>query len=170
MYWRTVYHSFPLLLSCVQEPDRWCYKMIISKLSWLYLLLQIAEIVNSGIQPYQNTGLIRQLTAVSVIDGSQSGPNDVPALVRSYIAKGLSAIEALIEECWSQSLSASGKRYAVGTSHPTIADIYLIPQIYSAKRFGLSLEPYPRCMEVFALAESLPSFISAAPANQPDAV
>jgi glutathione S-transferase len=102
-------------------------------------------------------------------DGSQSSPEDIPAMPRSFIAKGLAAIEVLIEECWSQSTVAPSKRFAVGTAQPTIADLFLIPQIYSAKRFGANLEVYPRCMEVFALAESLPAFMAAAPANQPDA-
>jgi maleylacetoacetate isomerase len=49
-----------------------------------------------------------------------------------------------------------------------VADVYLIPQLYAAERFNVSLEAYPKIRRVAALATEHPSFIKAHPANQPD--
>lgn len=49
-------------------------------------------------------------------------------------------------------------------SKPTMADLCLIPQVYNAKRFGFSLEPYPlitaineHCLTHPAFQEAMPS-------------
>ncbi|GGD02724.1 maleylacetoacetate isomerase [Aquisalinus flavus] len=52
---------------------------------------------------------------------------------------------------------------------PTIADCYLIPQIYSAARFDVDLSPYPALLKVHAACEKLEAFQRAHPDNQPDA-
>jgi maleylacetoacetate isomerase len=49
-----------------------------------------------------------------------------------------------------------------------LADVYLIPQLYAAERFNISLEAYPRIRRVATLVASHPAFIKAHPANQPD--
>ena len=36
-----------------------------------------------------------------------------------------------------------------------LADVYLIPQLYAAERFNVSLEAYPRIRRVAALAASI---------------
>ncbi|MNR42944.1 Maleylpyruvate isomerase [compost metagenome] len=51
---------------------------------------------------------------------------------------------------------------------PGMADVYLIPQLYAAERFNISLEAYPRIRRVAELAIAHPAFIKAHPANQPD--
>jgi maleylacetoacetate isomerase len=51
----------------------------------------------------------------------------------------------------------------------TLADCCLIPQVYNARRFNVSLEDFPRLEAVDAHCTSLPEFQAAAPENQPDA-
>ena len=52
---------------------------------------------------------------------------------------------------------------------PTLVDCYLIPQVYSAQRFNVDLEPYPAIRAVWDRANALPAFADAHPDRQPDA-
>jgi glutathione S-transferase len=51
----------------------------------------------------------------------------------------------------------------------TLADVLLLPQLVSARRFEVDLEPYPRLRAIGAHLETLPAFVKAAPQAQPDA-
>jgi len=46
--------------------------------------------------------------------------------------------------------------------------VYLVPQLYAAERFNVSLQAYPRIRRVAALAAGHEAFQRAHPANQPD--
>lgn len=111
----------------------------------------IAEMVNSGIQPLQN---LSTTNAVGKLGG------DVKTWVQGFIARGLEAIERAV---------AGESRFCVGDA-PTIADCVLVPQIHSARRFGVELAAYPRIAAIGAACEELPAFAAAAPDRQPDAV
>jgi len=50
-----------------------------------------------------------------------------------------------------------------------MADCYLVPQVYNARRFGLDMSPYPNIQAVCAACDELDAFIAARPENQPDA-
>lgn len=78
--------------------------------------------------------------------------------IQDWIYSGFQAVEALIGE--------SG--WALGDM-PGLADAYLLPQIYAARRFGLNLNVFPRISRVEALAAEHPGFHGAHPANQIDA-
>jgi glutathione S-transferase len=52
---------------------------------------------------------------------------------------------------------------------PTLADACLVPQCYSARRFGVDLAPWPRVEAIEAHCLSLAAFRHAAPEQQPDA-
>ena len=51
----------------------------------------------------------------------------------------------------------------------TLADCMLVPQVYNARRYDMSLEDYPTINRIVANCEQLQAFIKAAPVNQPDA-
>jgi 3'-5' exoribonuclease len=51
----------------------------------------------------------------------------------------------------------------------TIADLYLIPQLYSGRRFNVDLSLFPKLLLVEAACAALPAFIEAHPDVQPDA-
>ncbi|REL35864.1 maleylacetoacetate isomerase [Thalassotalea euphylliae] len=51
----------------------------------------------------------------------------------------------------------------------TLADIYLIPQVFNALRFDVDMTAFPRIMAIYQHCNTLPAFIDAQPANQPDA-
>ncbi|MEN5091625.1 maleylacetoacetate isomerase [Pseudomonas protegens] len=74
-----------------------------------------------------------------------------------WISQGLAALEQLIGD----------HGFCFG-DEPGLADVFLIPQLYAAERFKVSLDAYPRILRVAALAAAHPAFQAAHPANQPD--
>jgi maleylpyruvate isomerase len=111
---------------------------------------QLAEIVNSGIQPLQNLALLQTLDAAGV---------DSASVRDTAIVRGLTALEAIAEETAGRFLVRDGV---------TLADIYLMPQLGSAHRFGIDLEPFPTLRRVEGECSALVEFQSAHPNAQPD--
>lgn len=126
--------------------------------------VQIAEIVNSGIQPLQNLSILRQIKAVEIVGGT-GATVDAKEFSQHVIVKGLTALEALV----SQYAPLDSGLYAAGTVAPSLADICLVPQVYNAKRMGVDLSAYPTLCAICDSCEALPAFQQAAPQNQPDA-
>jgi len=81
---------------------------------------------------------------------------------RHWIARGFEALEQLIERHSADGLHCYG-------SCVTLADVFLLPQVFNARRVELDLEPYPRLAGVAAHLEALPAFAAARPERQPDA-
>ena len=52
---------------------------------------------------------------------------------------------------------------------PGMADVYLIPQVESARRFAVDLGAWPHIAAIEAACLALPAFANAAPSQQPDA-
>lgn len=111
---------------------------------------ELAEIVNSGIQPLQNLKFFREIKA--------AGADPYP-VTQTYIAAGLGALESHAARC--------AGRFMVGDA-VSIADVCLVPQLYAARRFGVALEPYPTLLGVEKSCEALPSFQKAHATAQPD--
>jgi maleylpyruvate isomerase len=114
---------------------------------------QLAEIVNSGIQPMQNLALLAHLKAVAPGVHRKAFP-------AHFIARGLGAIEAIATQ--------TAGRYLVG-EQVTLADVCLVPQLYSARRFDVELDPFPTLLAIEARLAALESFQRAHPDRQPDA-
>jgi maleylacetoacetate isomerase len=81
---------------------------------------------------------------------------------RHWVATGFHALEEEAKRC-----SADG-RHMFGKS-VTLADIYIVPQMYNARRFNCDLGTYPTLRSICAHLESQPAFAKAAPEAQPDA-
>ena len=113
---------------------------------------QLAEMVNSGIQPLQNLSVLRRLK-------NDLGLDEI-AWAHHVIERGLGAIESVLE--------TSAGRFAVGDA-PTFADVCLVPQLYNARRYKVALEPFPMSVRVEAACADLPAFRAAHPDRQPDA-
>ncbi len=84
----------------------------------------------------------------------------VDAWAARWIMPGFEALEALV--------ARHGAGWCFGAA-PSLADCYLIPQIYSARRFGVPLDAFPRLLAIDATAAGHPAFIAAHPDAQPDA-
>ena len=52
---------------------------------------------------------------------------------------------------------------------PTLADLYLVPQLYGCRRFGIDLAPYPTLVRIETACRQLDAFRRAEPDVQPDA-
>jgi maleylpyruvate isomerase len=76
-------------------------------------------------------------------------------------ARGLEACEALV-------LPSGGGAFCFGAA-PSIADICLVPQLGSARRFGVDVARFPRLLTIEAACDALPAFADATPSRQPDA-
>jgi maleylpyruvate isomerase len=109
-----------------------------------------AEIVNSGIQPHQNTGPLADVRGLG---------GDARAWADKYISIGLSALEVLA--------ARTAGRFLVGDS-PSIADVCLVPQLYNARRFGVDLGAFPTLRRVEQSSTALEPFQRAHPERQPD--
>ena len=117
----------------------------------------LAAIVGCDIHPVNNRRILNQLR-------SQFGANDaaINAWCGQWIADGFDAYVALLAD-----YGQTG-RFSWGNT-PTLADVYLIPQIESARRFAVDLNRWPRLLEIERECMALTAFADAAPARQPDA-
>jgi maleylpyruvate isomerase len=52
---------------------------------------------------------------------------------------------------------------------PTMADLCLVPQLANARRFGVTVDAFPRLLTAEAAARNTKAFADAAPERQPDA-
>lgn len=114
---------------------------------------ELAEIVNSGIQPLQNIGVLRRLK-------SEFGVEDNNPWCAHWIDKGLRAFQAAAQHTHG--------RFAMGDA-PTMADVCLIPQLYNARRFNVPLDDLKLLTDIEAACAALPAFQAARPEVQPDA-
>lgn len=113
----------------------------------------LAEIINAGIQPLQNTPTVRKIKALG---------GDDRAWMADFVSEGLYAFARGIED--------TAGAFCVGDT-PSIADCCLVPQLYSARRFQVELgAPLARLVEIEAHCLELPAFSGARPDHQPDAV
>lgn len=117
----------------------------------------LAAIVGCDIHPINNRRILEYLKKSLHCDEAA-----VEAWCGTWIQAGFDALEEL--------LAADERRgaFCFGDA-PTIADVYLVPQVESARRFKVDLEPYPRIVAIDRACAELDAFRRAAPAAQPDA-
>lgn len=117
-------------------------------------VVQICEIMNSGIQPLQNLKVNQYLE--KELGRSKS---DVETWNRHWIEKGFESLEKLLQTC-SGSFTFGGEF--------TAADCYLVPQCFTARRFGVRVENYPILSRLEASLLKWPEVQAAHPEKQPD--
>lgn len=116
-----------------------------------------AQIIACDIHPLQNLRVLDYLRDKFALD--QAG---LDKWCQTWISDGLQACEKLAEKF------DSGTSFCFG-DYPTIADICLIPQMFSARRFGVDLSSFPRLCAIESACTALPAFALAQPRVQPDA-
>ena len=117
----------------------------------------LAAIVGCDIHPVNNRRILEALR--------QDFGADEAALNRwcaTWITAGFDAIEALI------ATDARRGDFCFGRA-PTLADVYLVPQVESARRFKVDMTRWPRIQAIDAACGRLEAFRLATPALQPDA-
>lgn len=117
---------------------------------------QLAGLIACDTHPLQNLRVLQHL-------GVAFGADD--AAVRDWfhhwVEKGLTAFEALVAQ------GADTGRFCHGDA-PTLADLFLVPQLFNARRRELDLTPFPTLQRIEAECLALPAFARAAPGD-PDA-
>ncbi|HSI57872.1 MAG TPA: maleylacetoacetate isomerase [Ideonella sp.] len=117
----------------------------------------LAAIVGCDIHPVNNRRILETLRKHFGADESA-----VRTWCATWMVAGFDAIEAL--------LAADDRRgdFCFG-SVPTLADVYLVPQVESARRFGVDVARWPAILSIDAACAEIEAFRRAAPALQPDA-
>jgi maleylpyruvate isomerase len=115
----------------------------------------MAALIGCDIHPLNNLRVLKAIR--SEFNADQAA---VDAWAAQWIAPGFDALEALV--------ARHGAGWSLGDA-PTLVDCYLIPQMYSARRFNMDLSPWPRLLAVEQTALAHPAFASAHPDLQPDA-
>ncbi|WP_413658019.1 maleylacetoacetate isomerase [Paraburkholderia phenoliruptrix] len=109
------------------------------------------------VHPINNLRVLRYLSKTIGITDDQK-----TAWYRHWIDTGFASLEKKLEA------DRRVGRFVCGDS-PTIADICLVPQVWNARRFQISLERYPTIARIAGDAMELDAFVQADPSKQPDA-
>ena len=117
----------------------------------------LAAIVGCDIHPINNRRILEALRHRFGAD--EAAVND---WCGTWISAGFDAIEALLSKDPQRGDFCFG-------SAPTLADVYLVPQVESARRFKVDLSRWPLIQAVDAACGQLEAFRKAAPSAQPDA-
>ncbi len=117
----------------------------------------LAAIVGCDIHPINNRRILEALR-------HDFGADDavVNRWCATWIGAGFDAIEALLAN------DPRRGEFCFGDS-PTLADVYLVPQVESARRFKVDMARWPHILAVDTACSALEAFRRAAPALQPDA-
>ena len=117
----------------------------------------IALAIACEIHPLNNLRVLRYL--VKTLGASEDQKD---AWYRHWVEQGLASIETrLLAE------RRSG-RYALGDAL-TLAEVFIVPQIFNAQRMDCKLDAVPTVMRIFDNCMQIPAFIDAQPSAQPDA-
>ncbi|TAN07250.1 MAG: maleylacetoacetate isomerase [Rhodanobacteraceae bacterium] len=118
---------------------------------------ELAQMIACDIHPIGNLRVLQYLQRELGASDEQKH-----AWSQHWIKLGFDAIEAVLA-----ARDTPGK-FCEGDT-PTLADCCLIPQVYNARRFGVSLSLYPNIIGIDAECAKLDAFRRAAPEAQPDA-
>jgi len=100
----------------------------------------IAEIINSGIQPYQNLNVLKRIAKEKKYEW-----------LDFYLSKGLRSLET--------TLKVTSGKFCVG-DELSIADLCLVPQIFHVKRNSIEFSEklYPYLTRINNELEKIPEF------------
>ena len=111
----------------------------------------VAALIGCDIHPLHNVSVLNRLRAMGHAE------IEIAEWIRSWIGEGLAAVEQMVE----------GQAFCFG-DRPSVADVYLLPQLYAARRFNVDLGAVPRLTRVEAHALAQSAFQAAHPDAQPD--
>ncbi|MDE0092712.1 MAG: maleylacetoacetate isomerase [Oligoflexia bacterium] len=115
-------------------------------------VLSFCEWINSGIQPLQNLSVLKYIENEIQFDKVRWS--------QYWIERGLTACEEFLKNkagsfCFSNQV--------------TLADLFLIPQLYNANRFQVDIKQFPLLDKINRNCLAMGYFQKALPENQPDA-
>jgi maleylpyruvate isomerase len=134
-------HPLPPLLPVGAEDRAW--------------VRSIAMTIACDIHPIDNLRVLKYLQRMGVESEARDD------WYKHWIVEGFNALEPQL------AARATGP-FCFGDS-PTLADVFLVPQVANAKRMNMTLDAWPRIGAIEAACLALPAFDLAQPARQPDA-
>ena len=111
---------------------------------------QLALVIGCEIHPLQNLGVLRALE-----EAFGANETERRKWARNIIESGLLAFDRIVE-------AGPGGVFCHGDK-PCLADLFLIPQLFNARRFECDLRRVPRLVDIDAACMDLPAFQQAAP-------
>jgi maleylacetoacetate isomerase len=114
----------------------------------------MCEVINSGLQPFQNVSVTQYLTGTLKLTDEQKNE-----WLKHWITRGFESLETLLKQ--------HAGSYSFGNTI-TLADCFLVPQVFSAQRLKVDLTPFPKALEINQRCLQLTDFIKAGPEKQPD--
>jgi len=118
---------------------------------------ELAQIVACDIHPVNNLRVLKYL--VKQLGLPEEAKTD---WYRHWVIEGMRSLEAHLAR------NPGTGSFCHGDT-PTMADCFLVPQVFNAKRFDIDVEAYPTIARINALCVDLPAFKAAHPSQQPDA-
>lgn len=116
----------------------------------------VAQIAACEVHPLHN------LRVLEYLRGELGQDEDgVQRWIHTWMAAGFDAMEGLLAD-------ARTGRHCHGDT-PGLADLCLVPQVFTAERFGFDIAPYTACRRIHDQCMELEAFQRAAPGRQPDA-
>ncbi|EDM68361.1 glutathione S-transferase family protein [Moritella sp. PE36] len=115
----------------------------------------LTQIIACDMHPLNNLRVLHYIEESFDCDGPEK-----MTWYHHWLTSGFAAIEA--------QLTSKGSTHYCYDDQLTIADAYLIPQVYNALRFKLDMTPYPAINRIYQHCIQLPAFSDAAPESQPD--
>lgn len=112
----------------------------------------MVNIIACDIHPLNNLRVLKHL--IGTLGVSEEAKE---AWYHHWIQLGFDALESQMQE----------GAYTAGGSL-SMADVYLVPQVFNALRFDMDMTPYPKIMSVHDRCNQLDAFVRAHPDNQED--
>jgi len=117
----------------------------------------LAQMIACDVHPLNNTRVMQYLEREFNVP-----PIERERWMRHWIGEGFRAVEALLADSLSTGIYCEG-------DEPTLADVFLVPQVYNARRWSVDMAPFPIISRINDSCLSLEEFERARPENQPDA-
>ena len=112
-------------------------------------MLGLAMTIACDIHPINNLRVLKHLESEFGADADVK-----KAWITRWVSEGFAALEAMA--------APKAGRFLIG-DEPTVADVFLVPQMYNARRFDVPLDAYPTLVRADAEATAHPAFAAAHP-------
>ena len=141
--WLEETHPAPALLPSAPDARAW--------------VRALCATIACEIHPLNNLRVLKYLTGPMGL-----GTEQKQQWTRHWCEDGLAAVEALLAR------RAQATPFCHGDT-PGMADVFLVPQVFNAQRFGVDVTAFPLIAAIVERCNGLPAFSAAHPARQPDA-
>lgn len=116
-------------------------------------VIQFCEGINCT-QPYQNLSTLQFLEKEFAFTAAQKD-----RWLQKWIGRNLESSEKILQ--------ATAGTFCFG-DNVTAAEVFLMPQLFTAQRFSIDLSPYPHLQRVYDTCSTMEAFKKAHPRNQMD--